>query len=85
MPGQDHFWSQVASVYEQEFVDPYNADVRGNPLKRTLRRLGDPAHKVVADLGCGIGPLLPFLSRQYRTVYAVDFAAGMLERARARV
>lgn len=85
MLGQDHFWSAVASDYEREFVDPYNTDVRGNPLKRTLRRLGDPVTKTVADLGCGIGPLLPFLSRQYRTVYAIDFAAGMLERARARV
>jgi ubiquinone/menaquinone biosynthesis C-methylase UbiE len=81
MQEQDHFWSRVAAVYEREFVDPYRADVRHNPLKKILRRLRDPEKRVVADFGCGIGPLLPFLSGHFKTVYAVDFAQGMLERA----
>ena len=83
MMSQDHFWSKAAHSYETEFIDPYRADVR-SPLLKTLQRLADPATKVVADLGCGIGPLLPFLSEHFRTVYAVDFAEGMLERARQR-
>ena len=82
MPEQDHFWSRIAATYEREFVDPYRADVRDNPLKKVLRRLRDPEKRVVADFGCGIGPLLPFLSPHYKTVYAIDFASGMLERAR---
>jgi SAM-dependent methyltransferase len=81
MPNQDHHWSEAAGTYEAEFIDPYLPDIR-NPLKNCLRRLGDPAGKVVADLGCGIGPLLPFLAEHYRQVYAVDFASGMLARAR---
>jgi ubiquinone/menaquinone biosynthesis C-methylase UbiE len=85
MPDQDHFWSRVAGSYEREFIDPYRADVRRNPLERVLKRLRDPERGVVADFGCGIGPLLPFLSRHFKTVYAVDFAEGMLERARQRV
>jgi SAM-dependent methyltransferase len=84
MPEQDHFWSRAASYYEREFIDPYHAGVRDNPLKKIVRRLGDPGAKVVADFGCGIGPLLPLLARHYKTVYAVDFAEGMLERARER-
>ena len=80
---QDHFWSKVAASYEQQFVDPYRDDVR-SPLKRILRRLGN-RERVVADLGCGIGPLLPFLAEHFKMVYAVDFAEGMLERARERV
>src|SRR5262249_15362674 len=40
--------------------------------------------KVAADLGCGIGPLLPLLARRFLRVLAVDFAIGMLHRARAR-
>ena len=84
MQEQDHFWSRVAAVYENEFVDPYRADVRNNPLKKILRRLRDPEQRVVADFGCGIGPLLPFLAQHFKTVYAVDFAAGMLERAQER-
>jgi ubiquinone/menaquinone biosynthesis C-methylase UbiE len=85
MQEQDHFWSRVAASYEREFVDPFCKDVRGNPLKRILRRLGDPKNTIVADLGCGIGPLLPFLSKYYKTVHAVDFAEGMLDRAREQV
>lgn len=85
MPDQAHHWSRVAAGYEKEFIDPYRADVRGNPVKRLLSRLGDPDTKVVADLGCGIGPLLPALSSSFRTVYAIDFAPGMLERARRAV
>src|SRR5438270_78138 len=81
MPNQDDQWSKAAQSYEKEFIDPYLPDIN-NPLKRYLRRLGDPAHKVAADLGCGIGPLLPLLAKHYRTVYAVDFAPRMLERAR---
>ncbi|MBM3996233.1 MAG: class I SAM-dependent methyltransferase [Planctomycetes bacterium] len=85
MPTQDHYWSLAAADYEDLFVDPYRGDVRGNPLKRTLRRLADPANRVVADLGCGIGPLLPFLAKHFKTVYAIDFAEEMLNRARERV
>jgi SAM-dependent methyltransferase len=82
MNDQSHHWSRAARSYEQEFIDPYRADVR-SPLLRELRRLADPG-KTAADLGCGIGPLLPFLAEHFQTVYAVDFAEGMLERARRR-
>src|SRR4029077_14816954 len=83
MPTQDHFWSKVAPAYETEFIDPYRPDVQ-SPLLGRLEQLAGP-QRVVADLGCGIGPLLPFLARHFGTVHAVDFAAGMLARARARV
>ncbi len=85
MQQQDHFWSRIAGAYEREFIDPYRSDVRNNPLKRTLHRLRGVEHGVVADLGCGIGPLLPFLAPRFKTVHAVDFAEGMLARARERV
>src|SRR4051794_6748078 len=81
MPSQEHHWSEAAAAYEIEYIDPYLPDIR-NPLKRTLERLGDRRTSAVADLGCGIGPLLPLLAEHYRTVYAVDFAPGMLGRAR---
>lgn len=84
MPEQDHFWSKAASSYEQEFVDPYLHDVK-SPLEQTLDELAGLGAKVVADLGCGIGPLLPMLASKFESVIAVDFAAGMLDRARRRV
>jgi SAM-dependent methyltransferase len=83
MADQAHYWSEAAKVYEQEFVDPYRPEVRG-PLLSRLRRLADPKRKVAADLGCGIGPLLPQLAEDFRKVFALDFAEGMLERARQR-
>jgi len=81
MPEQAQHWSQAAAVYEKEFIDPYLPGVR-NPLRQTLAELRDTATQTVADLGCGIGPLLPFLAERFRRVVAVDFAEGMLQRAR---
>jgi SAM-dependent methyltransferase len=81
MPDQAHFWSAAAADYEQEFVDPYRAG-GPRPLLEALSALaGD---RTAADLGCGVGPLLPTLARQFRHVWAVDFAEGMLARARQR-
>jgi SAM-dependent methyltransferase len=82
MDNQEESWSDIAGEYEAEFIDPYRSDVH-SPLLRTLRRLAGPG-KVAADLGCGIGPLLPFLAGRFARVIAVDFAEGMLKRARER-
>ena len=82
MTTQPEFWSRAARSYEQDFIDPYRADVR-NPLLTALAKLASPG-KTAADLGCGIGPLLPFLADHFGHVHAVDFAEGMLARARER-
>jgi SAM-dependent methyltransferase len=81
MTDQAHFWSNAAGRYEQDFIDPYHADVR-NPLLPALTDLAGAGARTVVDLGCGIGPLLPFLAAHFRRVLAVDFAEGMLRRAR---
>src|ERR1700693_2570141 len=83
MADQADSWSKVARRYEEEFVDPYRMGVR-SPLMARLTRLADTTTKTAADLGCGIGPLLPALASRFHDVYAVDFAAGMLQRARER-
>lgn len=82
MSDQAQSWSQAADAYEREFIDPYREDV-ASPLSAVLARLGR-RNRTVADLGCGIGPLLPLLADRFQTVYAVDFAPRMLERARTR-
>src|ERR1700730_1108879 len=82
-PDQAESWSQAAARYEQEFVDPEKSGAR-NPLRSLLENLAGPAHPIVAALGCGTGPLLPFLAGHFQQVLAVDFAANMLERARER-
>jgi SAM-dependent methyltransferase len=82
MTDQARYWSEVAGRYEQEFVDPYHR--RRNPLLDALAAVPDARTKTAADLGCGIGPLLPILAERFRRVIAVDFAPGMLARARER-
>ncbi len=81
MHDQDRHWSNVAGDYEKEFVDPYREDVF-KPVQRVLRALGRRGCAAVADLGCGIGPLLPYLCKHFHEVWGVDFAEGMLARAR---
>jgi SAM-dependent methyltransferase len=81
MSDQSHHWSAAASEYEAEFIDPYLPDVK-SPLPAALAELA--GNHVVADLGCGTGPLLPTLAAAFREVIAVDFADGMLARARER-
>jgi SAM-dependent methyltransferase len=83
MADQSDRWSRVARTYEAEFIDPYLPEVR-NPLPAAVERAAGDGTKVAADLGCGVGPLLPMLARRFRHVYAVDFADGMLARARER-
>lgn len=80
---QAHAWSRVAPRYEHEFVDPFRPDV-ANPVLAALERLPHKDRLVVADFGCGVGPLLPWLAERFATVWAIDFAAGMLERAKAK-
>jgi len=81
MTDQASAWSRAAKAYEEDFIDPYRADVK-SPLDKALAGIKGAGRKVAADLGCGIGPLLPALSRQFEHVHAVDFAPGMLARAR---
>ncbi len=82
MSDQARHWSRAAEGYEEAFIDPYLPEVR-NPLRQAIAELADK-QKTVVDLGCGIGPLLPFLAERFRRVIAVDFAEGMLARARER-
>jgi SAM-dependent methyltransferase len=82
MSEQAQHWSRAAEGYEETFIDPYLPQVR-NPLRRAIEKLADKA-MTTADLGCGIGPLLPFLAERFGRVIAVDFAEGMLTRARQR-
>jgi len=81
---QAHHWSQAAREYEDLFIDPY-APGGDNPLPDLLQKVPDAGQLVVADLGCGTGPLLPLLARTFGQVHGVDFAPGMLDRAGERV
>jgi SAM-dependent methyltransferase len=77
-------WSRQAKRYDELFLDPYSSQVE-NPLWKAIASVPGAAHKTVADLGCGTGPLLPYLAERFEKVFALDFAPGMIERARERI
>jgi SAM-dependent methyltransferase len=78
---QDLYWSEQAPRYDEVFLDPFREGVE-NPLMAALEGVPDPGPKTVADLGCGVGPLLPYLAGRFGSVIALDFAEGMVEQAR---
>ncbi|MGC8640668.1 MAG: class I SAM-dependent methyltransferase [Isosphaeraceae bacterium] len=84
VPDQQRHWSRHAARYDDFFLDPFAAGVV-NPLWKALDAVRKPRSKTVADLGCGRGPLLPHLIERFARVIALDFAPGMLVRARERL
>jgi SAM-dependent methyltransferase len=76
-------WDQLSNTYFEQISSPFEEEVV-NPLLTFLDTLPGREDLTVADLGCGIGNLLPFLAERFRKVVAVDFSSGMLRQARAR-
>ena len=76
MKSQD--WDKISTKYYKEIDSPFSKGVT-NPLFKEITRL--PKNKVVADLGCGTGPLLKHL-KKFKEVYAIDFSQGMLDIAK---
>ncbi|HJQ83332.1 MAG TPA: methyltransferase domain-containing protein [Candidatus Binatia bacterium] len=74
-------WDRVADDYFAAVVSPFSAGVP-RALLRALDAARTPERTVAADLGCGIGTLLPALADRFRRVLAIDFSAAMLARAR---
>jgi SAM-dependent methyltransferase len=81
---QDRHWSRHAARYHDVFLDPFRPGVE-NPIVNALADLENSSAKAVIDLGCGTGPLLPYLVARFGEVYALDFAPGMIDRARTRL
>lgn len=73
-------WDRIANSYFQEISTPFQPEVV-NPLLDYLDCLPGREEMSVADLGCGIGNLLPFLSQRFKKVVAVDFSSKMLQAA----
>jgi SAM-dependent methyltransferase len=84
LQNQARHWSRHAERYDELFLDPFGTDVE-NPLWSALDAVPDPERKSVADLGCGTGPLLPYLAERFGQVIALDFAPAMLKQARKRL
>jgi SAM-dependent methyltransferase len=77
-------WSRHASIYEEVFLDPYRPGVV-NPMLEALDAVPTPDRRSLIDLGCGTGPLLPRVVSRFQSVTALDFAPGMIKRAKERL
>jgi len=74
-------WDEISKDYLGNIVSPFDEGT-SNPLFDLLRSVADARKKTIGDLGCGVGPLVPFLSQRFGRVVAIDFSEGMLRRAR---
>lgn len=81
---QGRAWSRHATRYDELFLDPFRPGVE-SPLLPALAALPGRGSLTVADLGCGTGPLLPHLVGAFGRVIAVDFAPGMIAKAKKRL
>jgi SAM-dependent methyltransferase len=75
-------WHSLGEDFDEQVFDVLGSDLRG-VLRRSVdeHRVGS---SVAAEFGCGIGRTLPLLASRYRQVYAIDFAASLLEVAQRR-
>lgn len=74
-------WDRISKDYYSEIISPIKNTVGKSLLLKRIRHHSSK-QKVVGDLGCGIGPLLETLSKQYKEVHAVDYSKGMIEQAK---
>jgi len=76
-------WDRIAGDYLGHVVSPFDRGI-SNPLFDQLLAVPGAHRKRVADLGCGVGMLIPFLSNHFAWVTGIDFSAAMLRQARRR-
>ena len=74
------YWNGIAENYESEIFSVL-ADDKENLVTKNIKNFGAKS-KVAIDLGCGIGYFLPFLSKSFGKVHAVDFSEKCLQQAR---
>lgn len=77
------YWDSLAPCFEQSVMQVAEHDL-DSTLKDEIRRVAK-GRRLAADLGCGVGSLLPLLCRSFSTVYAVDYSPALLQEAKNRV
>lgn len=74
-------WNDCTDDYHSIIISPLKPNVK-NPIFSDMRAIAQK--NIVADLGTGRGDFLPFLSKNFKFVYALDFSENMLDAAKAR-
>lgn len=76
-------WNRHAGEFEDAICDIV-VDERGNQVSRFVKAARLPAEPVLVDLGCGLGSFVQRFGSRFRKIFAVDFAAQIIKRARDR-
>lgn len=79
------FWREITE-YDAQVFSVFADNDADNPIFEYLD--GKPQNLTVADLGCGSGNFLPFLSKRFEKVIAGDYSDALLgqaEEANARL
>src|SRR4029077_9035897 len=76
-------WNQHPHEFEDAICD-ITVDETNNRLSRFVRAARLPSEPVLVDLGCGLGSFEQKFGDRFKKIFAVDFAARIIARARRR-
>ncbi len=76
-------WNKIAREYHKYIISPFQKGV-SNPLLSKLKKIKNSQNKIIADIGCGRGDTLKFLSSNFKEVYAIDFSKEMIAIAKEK-
>lgn len=74
------FWDSLFESYNSDVFDVLKSD-KTKIIKKWMSEIRK-TDITVADVGCGVGKWLPYLSDRYKKVVAVDFSEPYLEHCR---
>jgi len=77
------WWDSIAPEYKSKVLSPLAPGVK-NPIHGFVNKLNPKHYKRVADLGCGPGDFLGFLSKRFQEVWGIDWSENMLRMAAKR-
>lgn len=77
-------WNRLAKTFETEACD-ISREESGDQVKRYVARARIPKKNgVLVDLGCGVGTFIAQYGPRFGEVVGVEYAAGIIARARKR-
>ncbi|HXL99580.1 MAG TPA: class I SAM-dependent methyltransferase [Rhizomicrobium sp.] len=77
-------WNRLAKRFESEACD-ISREESGNQVRRYVARARIPKKNgVLVDLGCGVGTFIREFGHRFGEVVGVEYAAGIIARAKAR-
>ncbi len=77
------WWNSIAFEYESKELSPLSPKVK-NPVFGFIEGLNSNDYQKVADLGCGTGVFLGFLSLHFKEVWGIDWSRNMLHIAKKK-